>query len=64
MVRFVCENCGSEIEQDIMCHGHKIKYRPITEQLVCTDCSDRTLSEQEIEECAPRCCYKVMAPRG
>lgn len=64
MVRFVCKGCGSEIERDIICHGHKVRYRPETEQLVCVDCSDRVLSEKEIEECAPSCCHKLMTPGG
>ena len=62
MVRFVCENCGSEIDQEINCHGHKIKYRKDTEKFVCTDCTDRTLSDREIEECVPKCCHKPMLP--
>ena len=64
MVRFLCENCGNIIEREIECHGHKIKYRPGTEELVCINCTDRTLSEQEIEECAPKCCHKLMIPKG
>ena len=62
MVRFACGNCGSEIDQEIFCHGHRIQYRKNLKKFVCTQCEDRILTETELTGCVPKCCHKIMLP--
>lgn len=59
-MKFKCENCGSEKLEDIICHGHKISYKD--NNFVCADCHGKELSDQEITECLPKCCNKMMTP--